>query len=99
MFQCHICLLPLFLELRNDLVTVRAKFSGDGRRIVFGFRQEILQVVGVFDLLVWVLVGGCGISHTLGATGDAGGPDGGRCRCSHSFGAFKSSALCLMNFF
>ena len=45
-----------------------------------------------------MLVGGCGVGHTLGAAGDAGGPAGGIYRCSHGVGALKSSALCLLNF-
>ena len=78
------------------MVAVCARFSGDGRRRVFGFRHGILQAVGVFNPLVWVIVGGCGVGHTLGSAGDAGGPAGGRCCCSHGIGAFKSSALCLL---
>ena len=78
MFQCHRYLISLFLELRDELVAVRVRFSRDGRRVVFGFCQGILQAVGLFEPIVWVLVGGCGVGHTLDASGDAGGPAGGR---------------------
>ena len=89
----------MFLEICDKLVAVRVRFSGDSLRIIFGFRQEIFQAVGVFDPLVWMLVVGCDIGHTMCAAGDAGGPAGGRCRCLHGVGAFKYIALCLLIFF
>ena len=60
------------------MVAVRVRFSGDDRRVVFGFLQGVLQAVGLFYPLVWVLVGGCEVGRTMSAAGDAGVPACGR---------------------